>query len=280
MILIADSGSTKTDWAIVEQGKETVLVSTKGMNPYFQTEEDIKTEIELHLLPFLANRKPVESIYFYGAGCTDEKKPMMQSALKHQLQPTGRIVVYSDMVGVAHALCKNQPGIACILGTGSNSCFYDGERIVENVSPLGFILGDEGSGAVLGKLIVGDLLKNQLGAELKEAFFEYTQLTPAMIIEQVYRKPFPNRFLASLSPFIHHYIAHPWVYQLVKNSFCAFFKRNVMQYNYQHYPIHFVGSIAYHYQEVLQDAANEMGITIETIEKSPISGLISYYQNK
>ena len=139
MILIADSGSTKTDWAIVEQGKSTTFVTTKGMNPFFQTEEEIAREIEATLLPHINSASQLTHIYFYGAGCTPEKAPFMESALRVHLKPTQGIAIYSDIVAVAHAMCGHQPGIVCIMGTGSNSAYYDGAGIAKSVSPLGFI---------------------------------------------------------------------------------------------------------------------------------------------
>lgn len=278
MILIADSGSTKTDWAVVQQGTLQRTVTTCGINPFFQTEEDIAAEVENALLPLLDSNEAIEHVFFYGAGCTPEKIPGVKSALTRTLHPTQEVEVYSDMVAVARSLCGHQPGIACILGTGSNSCSYDGKEMVQNVSPLGFILGDEGSGAVLGKLLVGDLLKNQTSPDLKEEFLKQYQLTPADVIDRVYRQPFPNRFLASLSPFLLQHIGHSHIRQLVRGSFEAFFRRNVMQYDYQHLPIHFTGSVAYHYQEVLHEVAHSLGLRIATIHQSPLNGLVSYHQ--
>ena len=279
MILIADSGSTKTDWAVVEQGKLQQVISTKGINPFFQTEEEIADEIGTALLPHIKTETPLTKVFFYGAGCIPEKAPMMKQALGTHLSPIHGMEIYSDMLAVAHSLCGHTQGIACILGTGSNSCFYDGNSIVENVSPLGFILGDEGSGAVLGRLLVGDILKNQLTPELKEKFLSKFQLTQVDIIDRVYRKPFPNRFLASLSPFLLEHIDEPRIYKLVKSGFRAFFKRNVMQYDYKNNPIYMIGSIAYYYQDVLKEAATELGITINKIEKSPLMGLIDYHKD-
>ena len=198
-------------------------------------------------------------------------------AIADSLPVIGNIKANSDMLAAAHGLCGQEAGIACILGTGSNSCFYNGKEIVSNISPLGFILGDEGSGAVLGKLLVGDILKNQLPATLKEEFLKQFDLTPPEIIDRVYRQPFPNRFLASLSPFIAQHLEEPAIRQLVMNSFIAFFRRNVMQYDYKQYPVHFIGSIAYCYKEILQDAARQTGIQIGKILQSPMEGLIQYH---
>lgn len=278
MILIADSGSTKTDWTAVEHGEVVCRTQTKGMNPFFQTEEEMTQELQQVLLPKLPAGK-VDNVYFYGAGCTPEKCPVVAETLRKALNVTGCAEVYSDMLGAARGLCGHEYGIVCIMGTGSNSCLYNGEKFIANVSPLGFILGDEGSGAVLGKLLVGDLLKNQLGEELKEKFLKKFKLTPADIIDRVYRKPFPNRFLASLSPFIAENIQNPGIRSLVKGSFLAFLRRNVMQYdNYQMQKVNFIGSIAYYYKDILTEAVQECGLHMGKIMKAPMEGLIEYHK--
>jgi len=275
MILIADSGSTKTDWCLSDRRKQLNRITTKGLNPYFITEDEIDREIRLSLLPKL-QALPLNALYFYGAGCTPEKIPMMQKVLNKCLQAR-TLTVNSDMLGAARGLCGRNPGIICILGTGSNSCYYDGDTIVSNVSPLGFILGDEGSGAVLGKLLVGDLLKNLLPAGLKEKFLKEYDLTPGMIIERVYRQPFPNRFLASLSPFLLQNIDEPALRSIVMNAFRSFITRNLMQYNYQRYPLYFIGSIAYHYREILEEVVLENGMQLGSIVQNPMDGLVKYH---
>ena len=277
MILIADSGSTKTDWCLVDNGVLVKQIFTKGTNPFFQTEDEISAEVSENLLPYLDTAK-VDAVWFYGAGCAfPEKNEIVRAAIARHLDVP--IEVGSDLLGAARGLCGSQPGIACILGTGSNSCFYDGKEIVSNVSPLGFILGDEGSGAVLGKMLVGDVLKNQLPAALKEEFLARYELTPAIILERVYKKPFPNRFLASLSPFLVEHLDVPEIHTLVLNGFKAFFDRNVKQYDYKQYPVHLIGSLAYYYRSVLQEAAEQTGVRLGTIKQSPMEGLISYHSN-
>ena len=278
MILIADSGSTKTDWCVVENGVLVQQIFTKGTNPFFQSEEEISNEIATALLPELKTDE-FDAVYFYGAGCGfPDKIEIVHRAISKQLKVKGNVEVATDMLAAARGLCGREAGIACIMGTGSNSCYYDGENIVANVSPLGFILGDEGSGACLGKLMVGDLLKNQMTPELKEKFLKQFDLTPADIIDRVYRKPFPNRFLASLSPFLAQNINAPCVHELVLNSFKAFFKRNIMQYeNYQNLKVNLIGSVAFYYKEVLAEAAEAMEIQLGTIIQSPMEGLIKYH---
>ena len=281
MILIADSGSTKTDWCVVENGQPIQQISTKGINPFFQSEEEISNEIATSLLPQLKTNA-LDAVYFYGAGCGfPDKIAMVHRAITKHLQIKREVEVNTDMLAVAHGLCQHEAGIACIMGTGSNSCYYDGKQIVSNVSPLGFILGDEGSGAVLGKLLVGDILKNQMTPELKEKFLKQFSLTPADIIDRVYRKPFPNRFLASLSPFLAQNIDEPCIHALVLGSFKSFLKRNVIQYeNFRNSKVHFIGSVAFYYKTILAEAAQEMNIQLGTIIKSPMEGLIKYHSGK
>lgn len=275
MILIADSGSTKTDWCLVENGESILRFQTRGTNPFFQTEEEIGKEIETGLLPALKDFIP-SAVYFYGAGCAfPEKNEMIRRSVNRYLPVP--VEVGSDLLAAARALCGNRPGIACILGTGSNSCQYDGREIVKNVSPLGFILGDEGSGAVLGKLLIGDVLKDQLSPALKELFLSQYELTPASIMDRVYRQPFPNRFLAAFSPFILEHMDEPAIWELVTRNFLAFFTRNVKQYDYYDLPVHLVGSVAWHYQTVLKDIAFDLGIQIGTIIQSPMEGLIRFH---
>lgn len=275
MILLADSGSTKTDWCLVDHGQSVLQIYTRGTNPFFQTEEEISSEIEKGLMPKLGSDQ-VDAVYFYGAGCAfPEKNLIVSTAISHHIDAP--IEVGSDLLAAARALCGKEPGIACIMGTGSNSCFYDGREIVDNVSPLGFILGDEGSGAVLGKLLVGDCLKNQLSSALQARFFKQYNLSRAEILDRVYKQPFPNRFLASLSPFLAQNIREPEIHALVLNSFRAFFTRNVMQYDYKKYKVHLIGSVAYFYQDILREAAGELGIKLGRIIQSPMKGLVDYH---
>lgn len=278
MMLIADSGSTKTDCCVILDNTPIKRIGTKGLNPFFQSEEEIQQELTHSLLPQLPEGT-IDSVYFYGAGCTPEKAPTLRRAIADSLPIVGNIKAYSDMLAAARGLCGREAGITCILGTGSNSCFYDGKEIVNHISPLGFILGDEGSGAVLGKLLVGDILKNQLSPAIKEAFLKQFDLTVPEIIDRVYRQPFPNRFLASLSPFIAQHLEEPGIRQLVLGSFIAFLRRNVMQYDYTQYPAHFIGSVAHCYKEILQEAAQETGIRIGKILQSPMEGLIQYHSD-
>lgn len=277
MILIADSGSTKATWCIGGNGEPFQTIVTPGINPYFQSEEEIGHVFSKVLLPVLhIEYKDIKAVYFYGAGCTFDKTEKVRDVIKQHI-PAEIVEVNSDLLAVARGICGREAGIACILGTGSNSCFYDGNDIIETISPLGFILGDEGGGSYLGKLLVSDLLKNMLPAGLKEKFLKQYNLTPAQIIDRVYRQPFPNRFLASLSPFISENIDKPEMRQLVYDAFKAFFIRNLMKYDYKNHTTSFSGSVAYSYRDILQEVAHDMDVTISSIAHSPMDGLIIYH---
>lgn len=280
MILLADSGSTKTDWGLVENGKLVKRLRTSGMNPFQMSEEAITEEIKTHLVPKLPGTV-LDEVHFYGAGCTKEKQPIVERALRANLTINGECEVASDMLGAARGICGHKPGIACILGTGSNSCSYDGKNLVKNVSPLGFILGDEGSGAVLGKLLVGDVLKNQMPEAITKRFFEKYKLTSAEIIDRVYRQPKPNTFLASFVPFLEENIDEPKIYNLVKESFRSFLRRNVMQYDgWQTLPIGFNGSIAKIYKKPLLEALEEEGMHLGRIIQAPMEAMVEYHVEK
>ena len=276
MILLADGGSTKVDWRLVEGTKEIKQISTKGANPFFRSREDISEEIKKVINPVL-NGHTIDSVHFFGAGCASpEKNKIVRDAIADNIK-TSHIEVNSDLVAAAKGLCGTKKGIACILGTGSNSCFYDGEEIVENVSPLGYVLGDEGSGAVLGRLYLGACLKNQLTKGLKEQFLKEFHLTPATILDMVYRQPLANRFLASLSPFLIENIHDKTVYDLVYNAFKDFFVKNVMQYDYKNNDVHFTGSVAYYYKDLVRKVGTDLNIKVGIISQSPMEGLIRYY---
>ena len=278
MLLIADSGSTKTHWCLVDNGEIYKQIFTKGINPFFQSESEIRSEMELFLLPELKNEF-VAHICFYGAGCSfADKRAMVSNALGHLFNHIP-IEVHSDLLAAARSLFGQSKGIACILGTGSNSCYYDGSQIVENVSPLGFILGDEGSGAVLGKALVADCLKNQLSDDLRDKFLKQYNLTPTTILEHVYKKTFPNRFLAQFTPFLSENIQDPAIFNIVYTGFCAFFRRNVMQYEMEGAKVRFVGSVGYYLKDVLLKAAADCGVDVDVVEQSPMAGLIKFYSN-
>ena len=305
MILIADSGSTKVHWCLLTASGQCSDVFTDGINPLFQTTIAMQNSISNQLLPQISSllwAGTLTHVFFYGAGCTPEKKVFVQKALEAVFKKA-EVHVESDMLGAARGLLGHNAGVACILGTGSGSCFYDGEKIAWAVPSLGYILGDEGSAAVLGKRLVGDLLKNpevsplngenglrRKGYEdLKELFFKEQETSMADIIEKVYRQPFPNRFLAKLSRFCADHIDDPRIRALVYDHFVQFIRRNLKQYfqmpNDQMVnkkmvnAVGFVGSIAYYYRPILEEAMAAEGIPVGTILQDPVEGLKEYHKS-
>ncbi len=278
MILVADCGSTKIDWCLLNNGKVEKQVFTLGMNAVMLTEEEMRARLAEELAPEIAGY-PIEEVFFYGAGCiSPEVCGNVANAIRANIPGAKNVEVYTDLLAAARALCGHEAGIACIMGTGSNSCYYDGKDICDNVSPLGYILGDEGSGAVLGKYLVGDVLKNQLPADLCEKFLKQFELDRMTIIRRVYKEPQGNRFLASVAPFLIQNIDRKEIHDLVLNAFKAFFVRNIQQYkNYSELSVNFIGSIAFYYREVLEEAAAACGCRVGKIIKSPMEGLIKFH---
>ena len=285
MILIADSGSTKVHWCLMAANGHTAEFITDGINPLFQTSDAMRNSICNQLLPQMASMLwagTVSHVFFYGAGCTPEKSPFVEKAIESVFKKA-KVFVASDMLGATRGLLGHEKGVACILGTGSNSCLYDGEQIVKNVPSLGFILGDEGSAATLGKHLVSDLLKNQLGDDLKERFLSQYAIHQADVIEHVYRQPFPNRWLANLARFCAENIDDPRIHDLVYDHFAQFVKRNISQYytneeQKQSMPVGFVGSIAFYYRPVLEQVMSDYGFRVGQILQDPIPGLVEYHR--
>lgn len=276
MTLYADSGSTKTDWCLTD-GQTRLMYHTQGINPCLMDKETIKGILNDELCTQLdEKRKKIDICRFYGAGCTDEIQPMMESILREVLagdeQREMRIEVGSDLLGAAKALCGKNEGIACILGTGSNSCLYDGEGIVAHTPALGYILGDEGSAVYIGKKLICDCIKGQLPEDITASFFEETKLSVDTIINKVYREPIPNRFLGYVSRFCHAHLEKKEIRELVIGCFCDFLNRNVRNYGRNDLKVNFVGTIAYVYEKELREAGRRCGMMIGRIMKSPLEG--------
>lgn len=277
MKIIADGGSTKIDWLLHYNDSER-HITTPGINPSLLDEASILAALSsvMHSHPEMLAATEVE---FYGAGCTKVASPKMQQCLQQVFVNASIVIVDSDIIGAARALCGDSEGIACILGTGANSCLwgrvadspYHGMGIVRQTPALGYVLGDEGSGAVLGKFFLNAMYKGVLPASIKADFEQQTGLDMFGVIEHVYRQPNANRWLASLSPFIHAHIAVPEVEQLVLDNLTMFLRRNILPYNRPDLPVSFVGSIAHYYAPQLRQAAASLSITIGKIKKSPFS---------
>ena len=275
MKLIADSGSTKTSWAVVDD-KETKIIGTAGINPAVQSEDTIMCT--LHEMVSILTDGPRE-IYFYGAGCCGKASLLMEQCLRQAFPDAETICVESDLLGAARALFGGEEGIACILGTGSNSCLYDGKVITANVPPLGYILGDEGSGASLGKMFFNALFKGDLPEELKNMYLEETNQTYDDVIRRVYREQNANRYLASTSLFLANHLDVRPLVDIVEQNFEQFFVKNVRKYGRPDLPVAAVGSIAFSYSDIFNKVATRHGYQVTRVIKEPIDALVGYHAN-
>lgn len=266
--LFADSGSTKTDWALCGR-----VFHTQGINPLLQDDATIIHILTHELLPQLPS--PVSAVIFYGSGVIPPQQPRMERMLHHAFPHAVTVEAHSDLLGAARALLGDSEGIACILGTGSNSCLYDGRTIVSNTPALGYVLGDEGGGARLGIRLLNALYKDPRFATLRHVFEHDMRLTMTDVIDHVYRQPLPNRWLASLSPFVCTHIDHPLVRQLVTDHFRSFLTCNVVPYGRRDLPVSAVGSLAAVYADQWSEALVAEGFRRGTVMKSPIEAFVS-----
>ena len=271
-VLVADSGSTKTDWAYGD-----MIFSTQGINPFHQDDICILSILKEELLPKIDNIH-VENIRFYGSGVRPEKEAQLCRLLSIAFPSALTIEAHSDILGAARALCGYEEGIACILGTGSNSCLYNGSDIVSNISPMGYILGDEGSGASLGKLFLNALYKKRLPNRIKVSFEEETGMDLSTIIDRVYRQPMAGRWLASLSPFIYRHINEEQVEEIVVENFICFIRHNILPYQRKDLPINALGSMAFYYKFQLEEAVKKEGCALGRVMRNPIESLIQMEQ--
>ena len=277
IILIAESSTTRTEWALVDGGDVVEHAFTSGLNPFFMTRREISHSIRLEL-PSQFFKRRWGHVFFYGAGCSGpEKNKIIESSLVAQFKTP--VTVNSDLLGAARGLLVRESGLACILGTGSNSCMYDGNDIVKNVPALGFILGDEGSGAALGRVFLGDALKGLAPKDLTDAFFDKYKVTRAEVLDAVLNNPAATRNLRHYSFFLSEHLDSPYVHEMIAREFRRFFERNVSQYDYKNYPVNFVGSIATTYSEILLEVANAFGATVKKILLSSMPGLVAYHSD-
>jgi N-acetylglucosamine kinase-like BadF-type ATPase len=276
MLLIADSGSTKTDWIHIAPDGTRTEFHTDGINPARDTREYIYNVIYHQLLTQRSQTLELKAVYFYGAGCIRPFSQTVQSVIS-ELLPKCSVEVESDLLGAARALCAHEPGIACILGTGSNSCLYDGKNIVMQTPPLGYILGDEGSGAMLGKTLLNGLFKGLLPESLMQDFTDTFNMTLPDIIQRVYRGPAANTFLASLVPFIAKHRTLPAIHTMLVDALRLFIVRNIAIYRHKELPIHCVGGVAHQFAEELREAVASEGMIIGHIMRRPIEAIVQYH---
>ncbi len=277
-ILIADSGSTKTQWCLLA-GNKKKMISTQGISPYFLNDESLGKILSEELLPKTGNLH-IDEIYYYGTGCSNTANVALIKRCLKKLYKSSNIKVEHDLLGAAKALCGNEKGIACILGTGSNSCFYNGKKIVKNSPGLGFILGDEGSGTHLGKKVLQYYLYNTFDAELMDKFQEKYPQTTSQILDNVYKTSFPNRYLSGFVTFLIENRGHFMIENIIEDSINDFFFNHVYKYRESwSLPINFVGSIAYGFKDVLAEMCKGYEIKLGNVIKSPMDGLIKYHKN-
>lgn len=281
MYIIADSGSTKTQWCVVDAQGVATSYYTSGINAVMMTSDSIKAVLTEE---YTGPKEGIEAVYFYGAGC-GPSFPAATATLAEVVNEffgCSKLEATSDLVASARAVCGHEAGIACILGTGANSCYYDGNEIVKNVRPLGFILGDEGSGAVMGKKLLADVLKGLFPEDLTKLFYEDYPYEYIDFINNVYNKPRPqpNRFMASMTRFLSKHIDRPECVKIVEQSFTEFVERNILQYEQaKECPISFVGSIAYYFRPQLEKVLNAYGLKLGNISQVPMEGLVEYHKN-
>jgi glucosamine kinase len=280
MILIADSGSTKTEWVLLNNKQTIAEVYTQGINPYFQGEEQVAMIVKEELLPSFASidLSSIKQIFYYGAGCsTPDKCATVQRPLEQAFQHAV-VSVSHDLLAAARAACGTEKGITAILGTGSNSCLFDGTEITANQPSLGFIMGDEGSGGYMGKELLKQFLYSELDETLHASFLNKYPINKEIVLEQVYKKPMPNRYAASFVPFIAQHLQHPQMQELVKDAFAVFFGRHIASYEaFTTYPLSAVGSVAFVFRTQLEEVAKQYSVTLKQVIQKPMEGLIAYH---
>lgn len=273
MLLVADSGSSKADWILTLSDNQTLQFRTSGINPFFLSEKDI-IKIFQNTPEILPYTEQVKEIYFFGAGCSSpDRRELISNALS-KIFKNAFVSVDIDNIASIYATTGNSSGICCILGTGSNITYFDGTRIHESNHGLGYILGDEGSGTYIGKELITSFLYETMPSDLAEAFDSKFKIDKEEIINRVYQKPYPNFYLASFAPFLSEHISHPFTVSLLKKSFNEFIETNIKSYpDYKNQTCHFVGSIAYHFSDILKETCEMNGIKVGKILKFPIEEL-------
>jgi len=278
MKLIAESGGTKTQWCAVSGSEQTEIISTIGLNPNFVSEETIRDVLSSEVMPAIKN-PPIGEVWFYGAGCAGKAMENKVSSAIESVLPSADIHVFSDLTGAARGLLGSEKGYICMIGTGSNSGYYDGRKITANIPPLGFILGDEGSGAALGKRMLADFLRGIMPQSLSDEFRDIYGAEKDDIVSNVYRGVFPSRYIGGFVQFLKKHISEPYCSILLKKSFGEFVERNLRLYNISGKTgIAVTGSVAWHFREILEEVLLQNGFTISMISQGPIEGIIRYHK--
>lgn len=277
MILIADSGSTKMNWRFISSEGVIQQAQTSGVNPYHHDEDVLGMELKEVLIPQL--KGDVQQVFYYGAGCNSEENVSKVLGVIENVFPGAYVEINDDLLAAARALCGQDKGIACILGTGANSCLYDGKQIIQNAPALGFILGDEGSGAYMGKQLLIAFVRNELPTEIKERMAKRFGISKDTVLANIYQGNSPARYMASFSKFIFQNLKTPELYHMVYEGLELFFKKNIMKYEgYKDLPVHFTGSVAFYYGNILRQVAADLQVNVRNITEDPIAGLALYHQ--
>lgn len=278
-ILIADSGSTKCEWAYLKNGKKKTIV-TQGISPYFLNESQIITLLQSELMPNL-KKASIEKVFFYGTGLSNPINIKLVTKAMKFLFPPAKIEINHDLLAAARALCGTEKGVACILGTGSNSCYYNGKRIVKNSPGLGYVLGDEGSGTYLGKKVIQYYLYDTFDEDLKYRFNLKFQTSSTEILEKIYKQPLPNRYLASFAIFLAENRGHYMIENIIEDGLNDFFFTHIYKYTESwKYPIHFIGGIAFGFKDVLQDLCSTYELELGRVMQNPMDGLVKYHKSQ
>lgn len=276
MILIADSGTSKTNWCLLKNRNEKQYFDTEGYNPYFVDTDYITKSLQKNL-PGGIECDHIKELYYYGAGCFPGRDYVLSDSLKSFFKKTS-IFIELDLLAAARALLGRSPGFAAILGTGMNTCIYDGQKVTQNIDSLGYILGDEGSATAIGKKLLGDYIREYMPTEIIQLFHERFHLDKEAIFDRLYGQPYGNIFCAEFSRFVGENIKHKYFYDLVKNSFRDLFQNMVTKYEgYQKYSFNCVGTVGYTFSEILKDVALEFNMHTGKITKAPIDGLVEYH---
>ena len=280
MILIADSGVTKTNWRLLSPDGTITQAQTAGFNPYHDKEEVLHQELSHHLLPQLKGSN-IKQVHFYGVGCSSAENKVKVSGVIHQVFPDADITIDDELIAAARSLCGHSKGIACILGTGANSCLYDGAKIIKNVPAPGYILGDEGSGAYLGKQLLAAFIRDELSAQIKDRLVNRFDISKDKILASVYQGEAPGKYMASFSKFIFQNLREPELYHMVYAGFELFFRKNIMKYEgYKELPVHFTGAVAFYYGNILRQVAADLQVNVRNISEDPVAGLALFHQDE
>lgn len=281
MIIIADGGSTKTNWCLLDDSNKKIYFNTEGYNPYFVDSEYIVNSLRKGLpndLPF----DEIKEVNYYGAGVHNEEKAEIVIKAIQEVFPKAQVEVGHDLLAAARALLGTESGFAAILGTGTNSCIYDGHDITYNIDSCAYILGDEGSGSYIGKKLLTDYIRDLMPQDVRKVFYETYKITPDEIMDTVYTKPLANRFCASFSKFVYdNNVNIEYTRAIVDDAFEAFFKNLVSKYpNYQEYTFNCIGSVGYNFRNVLEEKAIQYGMKVGKILRSPIDDLVQFHINR